>query len=162
MSLFKKKSLILFCWEVSPTSNFSLFHRSIWTSFQISWGQFKRDPLGFRSASLWQCRGKYFLTISWNIYCSSFALPRLLSSPGLFSLLEYQQVMKNSASESTMENAGRNSDVRQQSGTSIQVISLPERSPILPSIVYAHSDPSKESRLHRDSQMQKRRVTWAM
>ncbi|XP_070255580.1 transmembrane protein 225 isoform X2 [Myotis yumanensis] len=75
---------------------------------------------------------------------------------------EYQRVMKNGASESTMETFGRDSDTRQQSGSSIQVISLPERSSIQPSVVQVHSDPSKEGRLPKASQMQKRRVTWAM
>nr|KAF6282930.1 transmembrane protein 225 [Myotis myotis] len=99
--------------------------------------------------------------ITWNISTAYISIFFHFAS-GLFSLLEYQRVMKKSASVTTMENSGRDSDMRQQSGSSIQVIPLPERSPILPSIVHTHSDPSKESRLQRDSQMQKRRVTWAM
>ncbi|XP_023617827.1 transmembrane protein 225 isoform X1 [Myotis lucifugus] len=99
--------------------------------------------------------------LTWNISTAYISIFFHFAS-GLFSLLEYQRVMKNSASESTMENFGRDSDMRRQSGSSIQVISLPERSPILPSIVQVPSDPSKEDRLPKASQMQKRRVTWAM
>ncbi|CAK6440364.1 unnamed protein product [Pipistrellus nathusii] len=96
--------------------------------------------------------------LTWNIstaYISIF----LHFASGFFSLLEYQRAIDSSLPSET---ASQGSDFRMQSGSSIQVISLPETSPPPPSIVRVRSQESKDSDIPKPTQIQKRRVTWAL
>ncbi|XP_028002664.1 transmembrane protein 225 [Eptesicus fuscus] len=98
---------------------------------------------------------------TWNISTAYLSIFFHFAS-GFFSLLQHQRTTNSSTSEATMQHLGQDSDFRQQSGNSIQVIPLPEPTPILPSIVHVPSPKTRENELPKASQIQKRRVTWAL
>lgn len=159
---FQKESSILFRRQVFKHS---CTHRSIHPPPSKFLSAVPKRPswaLGQRLSA--NAEGNISWLFSQNIYCSSIALPRLLSSPGLISLLEYQQAKNRSASETTMENTV--STIAQQSGSSIRVVSLPEHNSIVPSnhvhTDHVHSDHMREAHTPKVSQIQKRRVTWAL
>nr|KAF6404304.1 transmembrane protein 225 [Molossus molossus] len=80
---------------------------------------------------------------------------------GIFSFLEYKQSVNTCTCQTTITNSARESQDTQQSDSSNQVIPLPEQISIPRSIVHMNTEDSKEG-FPKASQIQKRRVTWAL
>nr|KAF6312323.1 transmembrane protein 225 [Pipistrellus kuhlii] len=110
-----------------------------------------------------QGKSVYYLNyhLTWNISTAYISIFFHFAS-GFFSLLEYQRRATDSSLPSETETASQGSDFRMQSGSSIQVISLPETPPPPPSIVRVRSQESRNSDIPKPTQIQKRRVTWAL
>ncbi|XP_016072953.1 PREDICTED: transmembrane protein 225 [Miniopterus natalensis] len=109
-----------------------------------------------------QGRSVYYSSykITWIISTAYFSVFFLFAS-GILSLLEYKQSMNSCASRATIRNFAREIHDSVQSGTSIQVISLSESTSKPRSIVHVHSSNSDKD-VPVASQIQKRRVTWAL
>ncbi|XP_008590631.1 PREDICTED: transmembrane protein 225 [Galeopterus variegatus] len=97
--------------------------------------------------------------ISW-VTIAAYVNVIFLVTCGILSLLQCKQYTNNCTCLNICKSAKKCKDV-QQSGDPIQVTSLPEHSAVLRSIVRRHSVNSDEDALRR-SQVQKRRVTWAL
>ncbi|XP_036718348.1 transmembrane protein 225 [Balaenoptera musculus] len=98
--------------------------------------------------------------ITWIIFTAYLSVFFLIVS-GFLSLLQHKQSVDSSASLTTMPKSARESQVMEQSGASIKVISLPASTAMPHSIVRVHSAQTKEDAPERP-QVQARHVTWAL
>nr|KAF6404308.1 transmembrane protein 225 [Molossus molossus] len=98
--------------------------------------------------------------ITWIIFTAYLSVSFIFCS-GIFSFLEYKQSVNTCTCQTTITNSARESQDTQQSDSSNQVIPLPEQISIPRSIVHMNTEDSKEG-FPKASQIQKRRVTWAL
>ncbi|XP_057603456.1 transmembrane protein 225 [Hippopotamus amphibius kiboko] len=97
--------------------------------------------------------------ITWIIFTAYLNVFFLIIS-GILSLLQHKQSIDSSDSLTTMTKSARESQVMEQSGASIKVISLPAGTAMPRSIVRVHSEHTKVA--PKKPQVQERRVTWAL
>nr|KAF6404307.1 transmembrane protein 225 [Molossus molossus] len=92
--------------------------------------------------------------ITWIIFTAYLSVSFIFCS-------EYKQSVNTCTCQTTITNSARESQDTQQSDSSNQVIPLPEQISIPRSIVHMNTEDSKEG-FPKASQIQKRRVTWAL
>nr|KAF6404302.1 transmembrane protein 225 [Molossus molossus] len=113
-----------------------------------------------------QTKYVYFMSVFLSFSIGTLLLSSLLLyqqklKQGIFSFLEYKQSVNTCTCQTTITNSARESQDTQQSDSSNQVIPLPEQISIPRSIVHMNTEDSKEG-FPKASQIQKRRVTWAL
>ncbi|KAB0377158.1 hypothetical protein FD755_011602 [Muntiacus reevesi] len=109
-------------------------------------------------------QGKFVYYLSYKICWITFTAylnVLLLFASGFLSLLQYKQSINGSGSLITNCKSARESQVMEQHGVSIKVLSLPADAAMPRSIVRVHSAHMKEDSPERPN-AQARRVTWAL
>ncbi|KAK2508638.1 hypothetical protein MC885_020455 [Smutsia gigantea] len=98
--------------------------------------------------------------ITWIISTAYFSIFFFIVSASL-SLLEHKQSISSCACLATTDKPAKENQDLEPSGTSIKVVSLPERTAMPRSIVHVHSTHRTENS-PKKSHVQARRVTWAV
>ncbi|XP_036132087.1 transmembrane protein 225 [Molossus molossus] len=137
-----------------------VYFMSVFLSFSI--GTLLLSSLLLYQQKLKQGQSVYYFSykITWIIFTAYLSVSFIFCS-GIFSFLEYKQSVNTCTCQTTITNSARESQDTQQSDSSNQVIPLPEQISIPRSIVHMNTEDSKEG-FPKASQIQKRRVTWAL
>nr|KAF6404305.1 transmembrane protein 225 [Molossus molossus] len=131
-----------------------VYFMSVFLSFSI--GTLLLSSLLLYQQKLKQGQSVYYFSykITWIIFTAYLSVSFIFCS-------EYKQSVNTCTCQTTITNSARESQDTQQSDSSNQVIPLPEQISIPRSIVHMNTEDSKEG-FPKASQIQKRRVTWAL